>query len=162
MLFGCEEVHVFKLSYPCYFYTSKRKLEPLCYWYAVSIFLLLRTFIFFLPKRKQILDLHALKIISTLRCQACSVKCLIFLTTIRHRLFLWKHLPALMDMLAYILPYMHTTCLLSSVLADIALLRYNGFIYMQQYITLFKSLIVYLYLFPPFFCRSLISYGYEK
>lgn len=67
-----------------------------------------------------------------------------------------------MDMLAYILPYMHTTCLLSSVLADIALLMYNSFIYMQQYITLFKSLIVYLYLFPPFFCKSLISHGYEK
>lgn len=94
MLFGSEEVQVFKLNYPCYFYTSKWKLEPLCYWYAVSIFLLLRTFIFFLPKRKQILDLHAFKIISTLRCQACSVKCLIFLTTIRHQLFLWKHLPA--------------------------------------------------------------------
>lgn len=74
MLLGREKVQVLKLNYPCYFYTSKWKLEPLCYWYAVSIFLLLRSFIFFLPKRKQILDLHAFKVISTLRCQACSVK----------------------------------------------------------------------------------------
>lgn len=57
MLSGHEKVQVFKLNYPCYFYTSKWK--PLCHWYAVSIFLLLRTFMFFLPKRKQILDLHA-------------------------------------------------------------------------------------------------------
>lgn len=39
-------------------------------------------------KSKQILVLHAFKIISTLRCQARAVKCLIFLMTIGHQSFL--------------------------------------------------------------------------